>query len=209
MAIDNDVLTKMKPEPLSAIAGRIRDGDILLCSATDPFSRLIQWATKSPWSHVALAYRWPELNRIMAFEAVQTIGVHAVTIDRFISQTSTGQTPYPGKIILARHEGYADKGGKGGGAAMRRLADFAVDRFGDKFDGLEILKIAARICFGRTGRPMPDFLASKDAYICSEYAATCFEKVGITIEWDQRGFIAPATFASDPHVKAIARFETT
>jgi len=209
MAIDNDVLTKMKPEPLSAIAGRIRDGDILLCSATDPFSRLISWATKSPWTHVALAYRWPELSRIMAFESVQTIGVHAVTLDRFISQTSTGQHPYPGKIILARHAGYADKGGKGGGVAMRRLADFAVDRFGDKFDGLEILRIAARICFGRTGRTMPDFLGPKEAFICSEYAAKCFETVGIEIEWDQRGFIAPATFASDPHVKAIARFETT
>ena len=55
----------------------------------------------------------------MAFESVQTIGVHAVTLDRFISQTSTGQHPYPGKIILARHAGYADKGGKGGGAAKK------------------------------------------------------------------------------------------
>jgi hypothetical protein len=208
MTIDNDVLTKLKPEPLSAVARRVRDGDILLCSATDPFSRLIGWSTKSPWSHIALAYRWPEVGRIMAFEAVQTIGVRAVTLDRFISQTSDGHKPYPGKIILARHEGYADKGGKPGSAAMKRLADFAVDRFGDKFDGFEILKIAARICFGRTGRAMPKFLGPKDAFICSEYAAKCFEAVGIEIEWDGRGFIAPATFANDPSVKAIAQFQT-
>ncbi len=208
MAIDDDVLTTLKPEPLSAIAGRVRDGDILLCAGDDPFSRLISWATKSPWTHVALAYRWPDVDRIMAFEAVQTIGVRTVTLDRFISQSSTGQKPYPGKIILARHEGYADKGGVAGGAAMKRLADFAVEKFGDKFDGFEILKIAARIAFGRTGRPMPAFLGARDEFICSEYAARCFEAVGIEIQWDQRGFIAPATFASDPAVKALAQFET-
>jgi hypothetical protein len=208
VTIDNDVLKTLKPEPLSAISRRVRDGDILLCSATDPFSRLIGWSTKSPWSHVALAYRWPEVNRIMAFEAVQTIGVRTVTLDRFISQTSDGVKPYPGKIILARHEGYADKGGKPGSAAMKRLADFGVEHFGDKFNGLEILKIAARICFGRTGRKTPKSLISKHAFICSEYAAECFEKVGIKIEWDGRGFIAPADFANDPAVKAIAQFQT-
>jgi hypothetical protein len=208
MAIDDSVLKTLKPEPLGAIAGRVRDGDILLCSATDPFSRLIGWSTKSPWTHVALAYRWQSVSRIMVFEAVQTIGVHAVTLERFISQTSTGQKPYPGKIILARHQDYADKGGKAGGAAMNRLADFAVDRFGDRFDGLEILRIAARITFGRTGRKMPKFLGPKNAFICSEYAAKCFAAVGIKIEWDGRGFIAPASFASDPAVKAIAQFRT-
>jgi hypothetical protein len=207
MAIDDSVLETMKPEPLSEIAGRVRDGDILLCSAIDPFSRLIAWSTKSPWTHVALAYRWRSVDRIMAFEAVQQIGVHAVTLDRFITQTSTGQTPYPGKIILARHEDYAEKGGAAGGAAMTRLADFAVDRFGDRFDGFEIMRIAARIIFGRTGGKTPEFLGPNDAFICSEYAAKCFEAVGIKIAWDGRGFIAPADFASDPGVKAIAQFK--
>jgi hypothetical protein len=208
MAIDVDVLKTLKPEPLSAIARRIRDGDILLCSAHDPFSRLIGWSTSSPWTHVALAYRWPELNRIMVFEAVQQLGVRTTTLDRFISQSSTGQKPFPGKIILARHEAYADKGGKAGGAAMKRLADFAVDKFGDRFAPGEILRIAARICVGRLGGTMPKFLGAKHEFICSEYAAGCFEAVGITIEWDGRGFIAPADFGRDPKVKAIAQFKT-
>jgi hypothetical protein len=55
---------------------------------------------------------------------------------------------------------------------------------------------------------MPKFLGAKDAFICSEYAARCFAAVGIEIEWDGRGFIAPASFASDPKVKAIAQFRT-
>ena len=61
MPISDDVLRTLKPEPLADVQGRVRDGDLLLCSGRDPFSRLIGWATKSPWTHVALAYRWPGL----------------------------------------------------------------------------------------------------------------------------------------------------
>jgi len=208
VAIEDTVLRTLKPEPLEAISRRIRDGDILLCSGTDPFSRLIGWSTKSPWTHVALAYRLPALGRIMVFEAVQQLGVRTVPLARFISQSSSGRKPYPGKIILARHSDYAVKGGKAGGAPMRRLADFAVDQFGQPFGGGEILKIAARICVGSLNRKMPKMLGSKDQYICSEYAAKCFEAVGIAIEWDGLGFIAPADFANDPKVRAIARFRT-
>ncbi len=208
MAIDKDVLNTLKPEPLEAIARRVRDGDILLCSGRDPFSRLIGWATKSPWTHVALAYRWPALGRIMVFESVQQLGVRTVPLAKFISQSSTGQRPYPGQIILARHEDYADKGGKYGSAAMKRLADFAVDRLGQPFSGAEILKIAARICFGAGRGKTPKALVPKDEYICSEYAAQCFKAVGIDIPWDGLGFIAPADFARDPKARAIAQFKT-
>jgi hypothetical protein len=208
MAIDGKVLKRLKAEPLSAVRRRIRDGDILLCSGKDPFSRLIGWATHSPWTHVALAYRWPALGRIMVFECVQKLGVRAVPLDRFISQSSTGKKPYPGKIILARYEGYAQKGGKAGSAAMSRLAEFAVDRFGEPFAPMEIAKIGARICLGALNRPMPKSLGPKDEFICSEYAARCFRAVGIEIEWDGLGFIAPADFARDPHTRAIAQIKT-
>jgi hypothetical protein len=157
---------------------------------------------------VALAYRWPALGRIMVFESVQTLGVRAVPISTFVRQSSTGQRPYPGKIILARHDDYADKGGKGGSATMKRLADFAVDRFGDRFAASQILKIAARICLGSLNRKMPRFLGPKNEFICSEYAARCFKTVGIEIEWDGLGFIAPADFANDPKTRAIAQFKT-
>ena len=207
MAIDNDILTTMKAEPLDAVTRRIRDGDILLCSCDEPFSKLIRWATKSPWSHIALAYRWPGIGHIMVFEAVQKIGVRTVPLTTFISQGSGGQKPFPGKILLARHADYADKGGDHGSAAMKRLADFAIGRLGDPFAAGEILKIGARVAFGRLGWKMPDLLGPKDEFICSEYVAKCYEAVGIKIDWDGFGFIAPSTIASDPKVRAVAQIK--
>ena len=144
----------------------------------------------------------------MVFESVQTIGVRAVGLRKFISQSSTGKKPYPGKILLARHEGFHDAHGAEGGAAHDRLAGFAIDRFGDPFAPGEILKIATRIALGRLDRPMPRSMIARDEYICSEYVAACFQKVGIELVWDGRGFIAPADFALDPKVKAIAQVRT-
>ena len=80
MAFSADVLVDLPREDLPDITPKVRDGDILLCAAKDPFSRLIGWSTKSPWSHVALAYRWPAVDRLLVFECVQRIGVHAVPI---------------------------------------------------------------------------------------------------------------------------------
>jgi hypothetical protein len=206
--IADDVLKSLPPQSLAAISRKVRDGDLLLCAGNDPFSRLIGWSTSSPWTHVALAYRWPGIGRIMVFEAVQQIGVRSVPLATFIRQSSTGKKPYPGKIILARHQDYATAQGERGSTAEQRLADFAVDRFGDRFSGLEVAKIAMRIVVGKLGRQMPKLMGPKDEFICSEYVAKCFERIGVKIEWDGLGFIAPADFARDPKVKAIARIRT-
>ena len=208
MTISPDVLTEMPAEPLEAVERRIRDGDLLLCAAHDPFSRLIAWATGSPWTHVAVAFRWNTLGRVMVFESVQHFGVRAVPLAKFVAQTSSGVKPFPGKIVLARHGGYAGADSKTRSDAKKRMADFAIDRFGDPFAPLEILKIGARIVFGKLGRPMPHVLVPKDAFICSEYVAKCLETVGIKIPWDGLGFIAPCDLAEDPRLKAVARVKT-
>ncbi|WP_414695636.1 YiiX/YebB-like N1pC/P60 family cysteine hydrolase [Phenylobacterium sp.] len=109
MAIEPDALERLRPQPYGEIREEVRDGDLLLCSANDSFSRLIRWATKSPWSHVAIAYRLEEIDRVIILECVEKIGVRAVPLSSFISRTSNGEHPYPGRILLARHRGMAAK----------------------------------------------------------------------------------------------------
>src|ERR1700694_2516015 len=106
MAIAPDVLTTLKPRPYAEVRDEVRDGDLLLCSANETFSRLIRWATKSPWSHVAIAFRMEEIDRVMVLECVKKIGVRAVPLSSFVARTSDGVQPYPGHILLARHHGF-------------------------------------------------------------------------------------------------------
>ena len=202
MAIDARVLEEMPAEPIEQIGPKIQDGDLLLCSATDPFSRLISWSTKSPWTHVGFAWRWPEGGRILALECVQKMGVHAVPIDRFISQTSDGTHPYPGKIILARHARVSAD------ANLAAMIKCGIDHMGDRFSPAEITRIGLRIVAGRWDRKTPQPLRAKDEMICSEYVDKCYRAAGLRIEWDGLGFIAPCDIAADPHVTAVVRFET-
>jgi hypothetical protein len=209
LTISDDVLTRLPPQSFATISRKVRDGDILLCAANDPFSRLIAWSTKSPWTHVALAWRWPALGRLIVFECVQQLGVRATPLDRFIRETSSGQRPYPGKIILARHQGVSRKSPADHAELIKDLADFALDRIGDRFSSAESLKIALRIIVGRLDRRMPKSLGPDNAFICSEFVAKCFARIDIQIEWDGLGFIAPVDVAHDPQVRAIARFRTS
>jgi hypothetical protein len=205
MAIHPNVLTDLAPQPYAKVRETVRDGDLLLCSATDPFSRLIRWGTKSPWSHIAIAYRLEDIGRVIVLESVAKIGVRAVPLSNFISRTSAGVTPYPGQILLARHRGM---GAKSRRQPIRKMEKFAFDRLGDKFSTRDMVKIALRIALGRFERKMPHSLGAKHEFICSEYVARCFQELGLEIPWDGLGFIAPCDFALDPRIEAVAQIKT-
>jgi hypothetical protein len=205
MTIPPDILGALPARAYEQVRGEIRDGDLLLCSATDFGSRMIRWATKSQWSHIAIAFRMEEIDRVLALECVERIGVRAVPISDFITRTSSGQTPYPGKILLARHTALATEADR---TPLLKMNAFAFDRLGDRFSNRETAKIALRIACGRLNLRMPRILGADDEYICSEYVARCFAAIGLPIPWDGLGFVAPGDFAQDPRIEAVAQIET-
>lgn len=205
MTIERDVFETHPPQAYDMVRAQVRDGDIMLCAATDMGSRAIRWATRSIWSHVAIAFRARDIDRVLVLECVESIGVRAVPLSDFITRTSSGTTPYPGRILQARHQGLqltADH------STMRRMSGFAFDRLGDKFSNVETAKIGLRILLGRLNIRLPARLSPSDEYVCSEYVAKCFDAVGITIAWDGMGFIAPSDIALDPDVMPVAQIRT-
>lgn len=202
MPVSPDALTDLPPLDYAAIRAEVRTGDIALCSGTQFFSRVIRWGTASPWSHVAMIFRLEDLNRVMVLEAVEKIGVRAVPLSRFVAEDSARHRPYPGDIVIARHEAFDAHAADGG---LGRLGDFATDRLGAPFDVLEMTRVMMRIALGGLGVRLPKMLRSDGEFICSEYVARCLEQIGIEIPWDGRGFIGPANFADDPRIHAVAR----
>jgi hypothetical protein len=205
MTIRDDALSTFPPQPYGDVRPTVRTGDIFLCSGDDSFSRAIRAATKSPWSHVALALRLDDIDRVMVLESVAKLGVRTVPVSSFISQTSSGRKPFPGRILLARHSAFATSVQR---PDIVRMADFAVDRFGAPFATKEIIKIGLRVAMGFFAVKMPAMLVSDDEFICSEYAERCYEQVGVRIPWDGLGFIAPSDFAAAPEVEALAQIQT-
>lgn len=206
MAIDPNDLKTLKPQSYAVIRDQVRDGDLLLCSATDFFSLIIRWATKSPWSHVAIAYRLEEIDRVVVLECVERTGVRAVPLSTFLSRTSNGIEPYPGQILLVRHEGM---GTKSRAKPWTRIADFAFEHLGSRFSHAEVFKIVTRILFGRLRVKLHHVFEPRDEFICSEFVARCFEAVDLKIPWNGLGFIAPADIAADPKLKTVALVDTS
>jgi hypothetical protein len=203
MSIPENVLETFPPQSYADVRAQVQDGDIFLCQGRDPFSKLIQWSTKSPWSHIAIAFRIAALDKVMVIEAVEKIGVRAVALSAFCSRDSEGTYPYPGKILMARHAAFADMD------KTKPMAKFAFDHLGDKFAPGEIAKIGLRIAAAKIGgeHHTPPMLLPDDEFICSEFVAAAFQKAGVKIPWDGLGFIAPSDFAAAPEITAVAQVD--
>ena len=204
MSVPDDALDRFPPRPYAEVAPQVRTGDLILCSGSSGFSRLIRWATGSPWSHVAIAVRLDPLDKVVVMESVEKIGVRAVALKSFLSRDSNGRKPYPGRLLLARHDEFQAKSTAEG---LKRMADFAADRLGAPFKPSEITKIALRIAAGALNLRVPGRLDPDDEFICSEYVAKCYAQIGIEIPWDGRGFVAPVDIANAPPVQAIAQIQ--
>ncbi|CAN5348372.1 hypothetical protein BH10PSE15_BH10PSE15_05870 [soil metagenome] len=201
MTTPAEALASWSPQRYATVRAAVRTGDLAICSGDQMFSRVIQWATRSDWSHIAMIVRLEELDRVMVMEAVQKIGVRVVPLSRWITDFQPHDKPFNGKVVIARHDAVAQATPD----LFRHMSSFATDQLGCPFDAAKLVKIALRIGLARLGVRLPRLIQPNDEYFCSEYLDECYRKLGVKIPWDGRGFIAPSDFARAPHVHAVMR----
>ena len=188
---------------------QIRPGDLLLCSGTSAFSRLIQGATNSQWSHVGFLMPIPSIGRVMVLESLESVGVRTVPLSRYLTNYSNTGKAYDGGIVIARHNAFPTDN-----PVPTNFTRRAVDLFGYPYDNDAIARIAARIAassianslarvFGGQAARLTEMVRD-DEYICSEYVQECYRSVNIHIPTNRAGFVSPADIAELPEVTAIA-----
>lgn len=182
------------------IRPHIRSGDILLCSGSAFFSTLIQNATKSMWSHVGFILRIEQIDRVMVLESVESIGVRTVPLCSYVRDYNGTKKPYPGRIMLARHRQLKQEN-------ISKLSRYSTDLLGRPYNTEEIARIATRIGMNSIGINDNRHTLPQHEYICSEYAYVCFKSIGIEIEYNPMGFIAPVDFARCKEVEPICFIE--
>lgn len=189
-----------------AFRQEIRSGDLLLCSGSGLFSRMIQAATGSVWSHVGFVMRLDSIDRVMVLESLEPLGVRTVPLSKYLYDYDSKGTPYPGGIAIARHAAFEQIAQQEKQAALRKLGQFAVDLFGYPYDSVEIARIAARIAASHLPFNGADRRALKRdrEFICSEYVWECYNALGIHVNYDEKGFVAPVDFAKEKDVKLEA-----
>lgn len=186
----------------ASIRSQIRSGDLLMCSGNHWFSKLIQRASGSVWSHVAFVMRLEEIDRVVVLESIESAGVRAIPLSRYLTDYDGGGKPYNGGVILARHQQFETWVNP---AKLKKFGQFAVDQFGYHYDRDEIAKIAARIAAGKLRFSSHERRALKrdKEYICSEYVWECFHAINIPIRYNRGGYVTPADFAKNPHMELL------
>jgi hypothetical protein len=187
--------TERPPEDLQIVLPRLRSGDLLLCAGTGVFSKLIQQATGSIWSHVALVWHWPGVDRVVVFESVESVGVRMVPLEKYLLNYDNDGKPYPGRMALLGHARYP----KGLPLANEApIVRYAIDQLGYAYNKQELLRLSARIMAAKlTGAEIQaKGLAPQKEFICSEFVAECLGQAGVSVPANQFGFVAPADFAA-------------
>ncbi|MCF7798132.1 MAG: hypothetical protein K9N11_09255 [Lentisphaeria bacterium] len=187
----------------NSIRDKLQNGDVLICSGSGLFSTMIQQATGSVWSHVGFILRLDSISRVMLLESVEPLGVRTVRLSKYLENYSNNGKPYPGGLAVIRNRNFAQLINP---SKLTGLAKYAIDLFGYSYDKDEIAKIAARILASKvlfTKKQMKKIAPDRE-FICSEYVARCYEHVGLRVQWNELGFVAPSDFAADPNFDLVA-----
>lgn len=185
-------LRSLPLQDYAALRAALRTGDLLFAAGEYPFSRLIRRFTGSPWSHVGLVFRLPEIDRILLLESVEDMGVRFAPLSKYLKSYFRGR-PYRGALVLARVEGSE--------ALASELGHFGIDQLTRPYDWYETVRIMGRLLFGRARR------IRDRAYLCSELVYECYLHAGLKLNTNPRGFVSPQDLWADPRVKLIARIK--
>lgn len=175
-----------------AARASLSTGDLVFCSGSYLFSRLIQRLTRSVWSHVGIVYRDEQLQRVFVLESETGIGVRLVPLSKYLRDYHGRRRPYRGEIVVARLQPTPER------QALERAINFGLDELTRPYDNGEIVRIAARILL-RIGRRTRD-----RKYICSELVHECCRQAGIKLRL-QDNFVSPVDLWRAPEVVPLHR----
>lgn len=185
--------------PYEKARNLIKTGDILICSGNSFFSNLIKTATNSIWSHVAFIIKIDEIDRLMVLESVENIGTRTVTLSSYVKNYNGSGEKYNGQLMILRHSKFKE-------SFKKSLSLKAIDCLGHQYDSEEIARIAAKITLGKiikNGNCQYDLPKDDCKYICSEYVYECFKSIGIKLNINCMGYVAPSDFCNDIDINPV------
>lgn len=148
----------------------IREGDVLLFESRSTFARVIRWATRSRFSHAAIAAWWGE--RLMAVESLEGKGCRAIPLSDVVAASKS--------IAVYRVR-------NGGWSQARQAAQEAVGRLGSSYgwgaiarDALARLPLLALLWHSRH-YSLDDLEDPGVRLKCSTLVAWAWRKAGVDL----------------------------
>jgi hypothetical protein len=167
---------------------RVQDGDVLMYRGLSLASRVIRWATGSPYSHAGLAVWWND--RLMVLEAVGR-GV-------MVTPLSANVKGYHGDVewfTSAEPIGLEERG---------RLVEMAQMELGKEYATWKAVLLGLRRLLGGTIDRRDSFRAEQKLF-CSLYVAAVYNAIGRDLKKGvSDSFTAPSDIARSPLLRRVA-----
>ncbi len=176
------------------IRNKFKNGDVLLYQGNSLYSRLIQFVTKSKFSHSGIVIWWN--NRLMVMEVKAKKGVIVNPLSRSICG-------YDGNICwFTSIKPISTKNRK-------KMVEFAELELGKQYStGLVFFNLIGKL-FGITGLGSSDTLEETSKQFCSYYVAQIYNAVGIDLVPRKKDyFTSPDNIAKSKKLKMIGRINT-
>ena len=187
-AISKKQLRELPVIPYEKIRGHLKTGHLFFSSGSYLFSGVIQKLTKSVWSHVAIIYTDPELERVMVLEAEPYVGIRLMPLSKYLYDYKGKRRPYKGQIVLAKFNFDLEK------EKLNKAISFGLDALTRPYDNREIVRIMMRILF-RVGKR-----EKNRNYICSELVRDSFSKAGVVFRLND-SYISPQEIWKDARIE--------
>ncbi len=163
-----EALTKKEIEALEVvdyekIRPYMKTGQLVFCSGSYFFSGIIQYLTKSVWSHVGIVYVDEKLDRVLLLEAEPYIGIRLIPLSNYMKNYKNNR-PYKGQMVVTNFMYEMSEEDK------KRVISFGLNELARPYNYWEIVRIMLRILF-RIGKR-----TKSRSYICSELIRVCFSK---------------------------------
>jgi hypothetical protein len=164
------------------IRDQIKNGDVLMYKGRGLISSIIQWATRSSYSHAGIAAWWNE--RLMVLEA-KGRGVVASPFSRNVKEYR-GSVEWFSCVREISEEGRLS------------MVIFAQEELGKRYGRLKTIYLGLKSLFERNMEKR-DRLKKESKLFCSEYVAQIYNSIGMDLK-EQRSdrFMKPGDIAESP-----------
>jgi len=175
------------------VRSQIKNGDVFMYRGKTFQSSIIQWVTRSPYSHAGITAWWNE--RLMVMEAKGN-GVVASPFSRSVGQ-------YHGDVewfTSTREISEEDR---------LRMVVFAQEELGKTYGRWKTIILGIRILFQRNPDKR-DRLRKQKKLFCSEYIAQVYNSIGLDLKKKTSDhFMKPADIANSPLLEIMGTVKTS
>jgi hypothetical protein len=170
-------------------------GDIFFCSGPYLSSKIVQFYTKSPWSHCGFIWQTDRGN--FCLDAMMDSGVRVMPLEHYTRPVQGFL--YDGPVVLGRWSGLDSN-------CADYMIEWVLKQLSEPNDVLDYIRLWLRaLCGIFTLPPYKGEKGFQDKWLCSELVGSALHVAGYPHKKDGKSFTTPALLWQHSNLEMVGR----